>query len=394
MRVLHVTPYFAPAFCYGGPPRSIFGLSRNLQRVGVAVQVFTTTANGKTDLPPSHPTGDRYEGIPVRYFPRIFPRRLFSAASLASTLATTICEYDLVHLHGLWNLPIWQAARYARWFGIPYVISPRGMLERAAVAQQQCRKHLAYWLIERRNLTGAAFLHATSAAEAYHLQRYNLQVPVITLPNGIEIRERPAISLSSFRQRLGLGTSTKIVTFIGRLHAIKRIDLLIAAFRQVQEQLPNAHLVIAGPEEPGVASSVWRRGDNVNPAVHWLGEVNEEEKWSLLSESTAFVLCSDSESFGLSVVEAMAAGVPVVVTRTCPWQEIETVGCGLWVPQERDAVASALHWLLTHPIEAQQMGTRGKDLARTRYAWEPIARTMAASYANTLADCPRVQLAS
>ena len=158
--------------------------------------------------------------------------------------------------------------------------------------------------------------------------------------------------------------------------------------------MPNVHLVIAGPEESGATSSVWRCEQAANPAIHWLGELKEEEKWSLLSESAAFALCSDSESFGMSVVEAMAAGVPVVVTHTCPWQEIETVGCGLWVPQQHDAVATALHWLLTHPTEARQMGDRGRGYAHTRYAWEPIARTMATYYANALAECSRVQLAS
>jgi len=394
MRVLHVTPYFAPAFCYGGPPRSIFGLSRSLQRVGVDVQVFTTTANGNTDLPASRPDGDRYEGIPVRYFLRTFPRRWFSATGLASALATTIRDYDLVHLHGLWNFPVWYAATYARRCGIPYVISPRGMLERAAVAHRQGRKHLAYWLIERRNLAGATFLHATSDAEAQRLHSYGFRVPIMTVPNGVVVRAQPIVPPSSFRHRLGLDENTQIVTFIGRLHAIKRLDLLIAAFRQVQRQIPNVHLVIAGPEESGAASSVWRREQAANPAIHRLGELKEEEKWSLLSESAAFALCSDSESFGMSVVEAMAAGVPVVVTHTCPWQEVETVGCGLWVPQQPDAVATALHWLLTHPTEARQMGGRGRGHAHTRYAWEPIARTMATYYANALAECSRVQLAS
>ena len=180
-----------------------------------------------------------------RYFLRTFPRRWFSATGLASALATTIRDYDLVHLHGLWNFPVWYAATYARRCGIPYVISPRGMLERAAVAHRQGRKHLAYWLIERRNLAGATFLHATSDAEAQRLHSYGFRVPIMTVPNGVVVRAQPIVPPSSFRHRLGLDENTQIVTFIGRLHAIKRLDLLIAAFRQVQRQIPNVHLVIA-----------------------------------------------------------------------------------------------------------------------------------------------------
>jgi glycosyltransferase involved in cell wall biosynthesis len=191
-----------------------------------------------------------------------------------------------------------------------------------------------------------------------------------------------------------LGAEAQFVTFIGRLHAIKRLDLLLAAFHQVQAQVPRAHLVIAGPAEPGPLSVDLRLVGGANAAIHWLGEITEEEKWSLLQESAVFAMCSDSESFGVAVVEAMAAGVPVVVTRTCPWQEIETVGCGLWVAQQQNAVATALHRLLTNRLEAEQMGARGREHARARYAWEPIARTMSNYYTQALTVGPRMRLAS
>jgi len=86
VRVLHVSPYFAPAFVYGGPPRSILGLCKGLQQSGIDVEVFTTTANGKTDMPASPVSGDRYEGVPVRYFARTVPRRLWNASGLREAL--------------------------------------------------------------------------------------------------------------------------------------------------------------------------------------------------------------------------------------------------------------------------------------------------------------------
>jgi glycosyltransferase involved in cell wall biosynthesis len=92
-------------------------------------------------------------------------------------------------------------------------------------------------------------------------------------------------------------------------------------------------------------------------------------------------MCSDSESFGISVVEAMAAGLPVVVTKTCPWHEVETAGCGLWVAQESGEVAKAVSYILSHPAEAESMGAHGKALASANYGWDSIARKMAACYA-------------
>src|SRR5262245_6170079 len=159
MRVLHVIPYFAPAFNYGGPPRCILDLCKALLKVGVNVEVFTTTANGSFDLPASLQGADVYEGVSVRYFPRAFPRRFFGAAGLAETIQGVLGSYDLVHTHGLWNLPALIASRAARRAGLPYVISLHGMLESGSMAHKSWRKRFAYLITERRILASAAFLN-------------------------------------------------------------------------------------------------------------------------------------------------------------------------------------------------------------------------------------------
>src|SRR3990172_42392 len=100
MRVLHVTPYFAPAFRYGGPPRSILGLCRGLARAGAAVEVLTTTADGPFDLPASPPDGDVWDGVAVRYLPRAFPRRLFGARGLGAGLDAAVSPADGGPVHG------------------------------------------------------------------------------------------------------------------------------------------------------------------------------------------------------------------------------------------------------------------------------------------------------
>ena len=105
-----------------------------------------------------------------------------------------------------------------------------------------------------------------------------------------------------------------------------------------------------------------------------MGEVGEADKWALLADADALVMCSDSESFGLSVLEAMAAAVPVVVTRTCPWEEVETAGCGFWVPHDARALRGALARLLGDPVRARAMGQKGRALARAKYSWDAIGR--------------------
>ena len=379
MRILHITPYFAPAFVYGGPPRSVLGLCKALQRAGVQVEVVTTVANGPTDLAPSPPEGSEYEGVRVRYLPVAFPRRFFGAR-MRGPVSTALARADLCHIHGIWNVPEWSAARLARACGVPYVLSPRGMLQPAARTRGRWRKAIAYRLFEQVNLAHADLLHATSDAEAAILRSLALDVPIIVVPNGVDTAAA-ASAPPGFRQRFGIPRDAFVVAFLGRIHPIKRLDLLASAFAAVRETHSDVHLVLAGPDERGDLASVMRQLTAHAGYVHAPGTLGEDDKWALLRDANVSVQCSDSESFGLAIVEAMAAGVPVVVTRTCPWPEIEARDCGVWVEQSAPALADAIRRLLADRPRAAAMGERGAAFARERFGWDAIALAMAELYA-------------
>lgn len=388
MRVLHVTPYFAPAFCYGGPPRSVFALCSHLQRQGVEVEVVTTAANGADDLPASPSSGETYEGVRVRYLRRCFPRRFFGAADLRTALHATLDRSDLVHIHGLWNIPVHAAATAARRRGVPYVISPRGMLQPTNLARGRIRKAAAFRLFERTNLAGASLLHATSPEEADGLERLGLGVPVAMVPNGVD--EPEAVSaVASFRRTHNLPVEAPLIVALGRIHPVKRLDLLFAAFARMLPASPEARLVIAGPDEGGHAAELRRRCGPEGRKMIWTGHLAPREKWGLLAEASVVAMCSDSESFGLSLAEAMSAAVPVVVTKTCPWEDVERFGAGLRVDQNVEAIATALLTMVSDRDASREMGRRGRDLVRSRYAWNSIAETMAAHYAEVFSTQDR-----
>jgi len=387
LRVLHVTPYFAPAFAYGGPPRSVLGLCRGLVRAGVGVEVLTTTANPGHELPPSPGAGVQYDGIRVHYVPRAFPRRWFRAVKFRTRLRARLRDVDLVHIHGLWNVPGWIAADEARRTRTPYVISPRGMLDDEARRRHAWRKLLAYACIERRSVRSAALLHATSAQERATLVK--LGVPVVMISNGVDIVEAAPGARGRCRSRLGIPADAPLVTFLGRIHPMKRLDLLAQAFRRVHDRYPDAHLVIAGPDEDGHGAEIQPLFAELGAAVHWTGELTDDGKAALLADADVLVMCSDSESFGMSVAEALAAAVPVVVTQTCPWRKVAEANCGFWVPQTADAVADAVGWLIAHPQEARAMGRRGRELVRAEHDWNTIADAMTREYRRICAGGPR-----
>jgi glycosyltransferase involved in cell wall biosynthesis len=380
VKVLHVTPYFPPASPYGGPPASVLGLCKGLQRGGVEVEVVTTTANGAESLPPSPVDGEFYEGVAVQYAERTFPRRFFGAR-LRGPLTSALARADVCHIHGVWNMPEWWASYLARKAAVPYVISPRGMLQPEAMQHGRTRKAIAWALLDGGNVRRAALVHATSEQEASAIRALDLGVPIEVVANGVDLAGIGDVP-HGFRARLGIPADAFVVLFLGRMHRLKRLDLIADAFAAAHARYPSMHLVLAGPDEQHLVPDLMRRLSGAADHVHAIGAIHGTDKWSLLKDADVTVQSSDSESFGVSIVESLASGVPVVVTRTCPWAEIETHECGLWVEQRGDAIAAAIETLMVDPVRRRRMGERGKAFARERYSWDTIAPRMARLYAD------------
>ena len=385
MRVLHVTPYFAPAYRYGGPPRSILGLCRALGAAGTDVEVFTTTANGDQPLTAA-PEGVIHEGVRVRYFPLAWPQRYWRASGLRAALRRAAAGADLIHIHGLWNMTSWAGVAAARTAGKPYVVSPRGMLQPEARRRHREMKSLAYWGIERANLRDAALLHATSALEGRELTQYG--PPVVLIPNGVGIRPATGESIERLRARAEINPGDEVVTFLGRLHPIKRLDLLAEAFAIVRHARPKVRLVIAGPDEGGYRQHVEALFAPVSAATQWLGPVDGDAIAALLASTDVLVQCSDSESFGMSVAEALSAGVPVVVTKRSGWAEVDAIGCGFSVAHEPVSIADGILRVFDHADRAA-LCTRAREWARKTFAWEAIGKSMRDAYAQAISRTTR-----
>lgn len=378
LRVVHLSAYFAPAFVYGGPPRSILGLCRAQRELGVDVRVVTTTANGDDELDDAVIARGEYDGVRVRYCKRAWPRSMFYAPSLGTAVASEVAGADVLHIHGLWNAAVWSAAASARAGRKPYILSPRGMLAPAALAHDRWRKKLVFPFADRRLVRDAARLHATSRPEFDDLNRIPEAGRAVYVPNGVEL---PAGTNSgcAARDRFRL-PAAPLVLFLGRIHPLKRLDLLAAAFRRVVEQHHDACLVIAGPDEARHRAALEPLFAPFGASVTWTGRVDDAEKRELLDAASVLVMCSNSESFGMSAAEAMAAGTPVVVTRTCPWPEVESHQTGYWVEQTADAIAAGVNAVLANETAAAEMGRRGAELIASRYSWRCAAAALIQQY--------------
>src|SRR5215203_3013408 len=194
MRILHVVPTYLPALRYGGPIVAVHGLCKALAARGHQVDVFTTNVDGDGTLDVPVATHVDLDGVRVHYFPSSFPRLYWSPA-MGKALDAGIARYDVVHIHAVYLWTGIAAARAARKAGVPYVISPRGMLVPELIRRKsRMVKSLWLQLLERRGFAHAAAIHFTSSLEGEEAKLVGLPLPSpFVVPNGIDVEARPDV---------------------------------------------------------------------------------------------------------------------------------------------------------------------------------------------------------
>jgi glycosyltransferase involved in cell wall biosynthesis len=308
---------------------------------------------------------------------------------VGKTLEEIISGVDVVHLHGLWTLYGWAALRAAQGQHKISVVTAHGMLEPWALRNRRWRKLIYSTLVERRSLQRVACLHALTSAEAQDYRRYGLAGPIAIIPNGVQVPATidPRIFPQAFPDLAG----RRIVLYLGRLHRKKGLDNLCRAWSTVHRDFPAAHLVIAGPDSENTRARIELMVAELGltSSVTFAGMLSGVFKWSALTAATVFVLPSYSEGFSVAVLEALALGIPVVITRQCNFPEVAQSRCGWITEPAADTVASALAESLSLPEGARkELGNNGRALIGQRYDWKVIGGQMAEVY-DWLRGAPR-----
>ena len=353
---------------------------------GHDVELYTTTIDGPREL--DVPTGVPVEtrGFSVTYSPPSRPRSYSTSPRLAVALRRRIGSFDVVHVHSLYLFHGAVAGFLARRARVPYVVRPHGTLDPYHRAARPRRKAVYDRFVERRNLDRAAAIHCTSLAEQRAVDALGFRAPSVVVPLGIhhEQLERSADPSALLRAHPELEGRT-LVTALGRLTPKKGLDLLVDAFARLV--LPDAHLVIAGPDDEGLGTELRRlvAARGLDARVSLTGIVTGEAKVALLQRSAVFALPSEDENLGVALLEAMAAGVPVVTTRgVAVHEEVERAGAGLVVPRTVDDVARAVGALLDDPARREAMGASARLLVRTTFAWDRVAPVLERMYGDVL----------
>src|SRR5260370_25315973 len=361
MRVLHVIPCVGPA--RGGPSMVIRTITKAQAEAGLEVHVATTDDDGpgRLDVPGGNPLLDQN----VTYW--IFRRqtRFYTFSfPLTSWLHRHIHEYDLVHIHALFSHACLAASVLAKRAGVPYIIRPLGTLNQWGMHnRRRWLKRLSFRLIESRMLRNAAGVHYTSEQEEREARLLRFPHAGFIIPNPVEVSQE--VPHETFRSIHNLG-DRPVVLFLSRLDPRKGIDLLLGAFDRVRTHCQNATLVIPGDGDPAFVRNLKQEAESLGlgAAVLWLGFVEGQRKRALLCEADVFVLPSYSENFGVSVVEALGAGLPVIVSdQVGLHRDIEKAHAGLIVPCRVDSLEAALVPLLTDHAMLRQLGATASMLS-------------------------------
>lgn len=354
----------------GGPARSTLASCRAVQELDPDVRF--TLAAAKRDL---NPTWQREfkrhmpKGMELRLFPAVGRHAFIYSFPLMAWLWRHVGEFDLVVVRALLNPISSSAARIARQHNVPYLIVPHGTLSKYTFSYRRTWLKWAYfWIVERRTLRGAAAVRFTAETERAEAPSWGRDTPTRVIPHPFESRDPEIGSPNPDRAR---------VLFLSRFHPVKGLDVLLPAFRLLRERVSDAQLVLAGSGTE--AYEAWIRDEirslGLDEVVRLPGFVEGEEKARLLADSSVFVLPSHRENFGMAVVEAMDAGLPVVISRGVGiWREVKEAGAGLVVDRKPGAVAQALVALLRDPARRRAMGASGSELVRIRFAPERVGR--------------------
>lgn len=366
MKIVQIIPSLDPR--YGGPSVSVPNLAAGLAAVGHDVQLFST--GPAVSLPATHAR------LQVEFFAPGWPAAICASPSLQARL--NVCGADLYHSHGLWLRPLHYANRAARRNRKPHIISPRGMMSGWAWRHRAWRKKLVRAFVHPRAFESAAGWHATSTEEADDIRALGFKQPICVAPNGTAAPTATEIAEARtyWRETCPDVARRPTAVFYSRFHRKKRVLELIDLWL---EHAPSDWvLLMVGLADDYTSSQLetYIMRSSGSGRIHVFEGDGRPPPYAVAS---VFLLPSWNENFGLAIAEAMAHGLPVVVTDSTPWSGVNAICAGWCVPWEQFA-PTVLVALAEGPAALAARGEIARRYVLTDFSWEKSAARLDAFY--------------
>jgi glycosyltransferase involved in cell wall biosynthesis len=387
MKILQITPNYAPAWHLGGVVSDVYNLSTELARMGHDVTVFTTDSGKYQRLDVSVNKAVDVEGVTVFYFKTDFFLKFAYSLAFGQACRKMIRDFDIMELWAIWHYPEIPGGFYASREGVPFVVKTVGALQPHGLKTSPLKKWLYLNLVEYRNFRHSQGIHYTTLMEQEQAPPQIRGLPSFVVPNGIDVRSFADLpDRATARRHFDLPRDACVGVFLGRLDPIKNLANLIEAAAMVRNQGVEIFFLVGGPdfgEREKLEALTGRLG--LADRVRFLGYVEPSARNLLLAAGDFLALPSFQESFGLAAVEGMAAGLPVLVSdQVGIAREVELDQAGLVTGVDARSIAQGLASLASRDGQLTAMGRNARQAAATRFDIRITARKVERAYLDIL----------
>lgn len=368
MRILILTDFFAPSWAFGGPPKTLYEIARELVRRRHSVTVFTTNVlDSRNEIEREY---DALEGVKVFYLKTLSKRlaydeKIFLPIGLRKLLEENIGDCDLVVLTCFRTISNWIGYNFAKKFGRPYVILPYGTLPRGTGF-----KRILKWIMDAifgyRMLRDASGVFAQTEHEIQESKKYGAKDGLVKLvPLNIDLSEFENLPpRGKLRRRIGVKDQEKVILFLGRLHKYKGLDLLIKSFSNLSEIRNDCKLIIVGRDD-GFLSPMFKliKSLNLEENVAFVGALYGKDRLEAYVDADVFVMPSSHfEETATATLEACATSTPVIVTRQTSIPCLNEYQAGFTIDYDQKDLENALLKILSDEKLREKMGENARRM--------------------------------
>jgi len=377
MKILEVTQAFSSEHIAIGSTEIVYNLSKELAERGHDVSLYTS--DYKSDKA-------RIESL-KQFKVDVFNFKIwlnlagFYITPFMLKIAAEVKHFDVIHMHNYRTFQNIVVAHYAKKYSIPYIFQAEGSL--LTFFRKGIQKIVFDAVWGHRMLNGATKVVASSRMEANQYKSVGIsEDKIVIVPFGIDLTEFDVLpERGLFRKKYGINNNQKIILYLGRIHKIKGLDLLLKAFIDVSRNLNNVKLVIVGPDDGYLYSIKRLIADlGISSNVLFTGPLYGREKLKAYVDADVYVLPSFYDDFGLTVLEAIACGTPIVVTDQCGTADVVADKAGFVVPRDKGQLSSAILNILSNDKLRQKFTENGQSFVRAQYNWEKIAEKAESVY--------------
>jgi len=392
-RIVHVVPNVGPGS--GGPANVAARISAAQASLGHEVTIISALAkNERYSFQQSIQNVPGFNRVRLLLSPWTGTFANWCGLRLSPLFRSLFPFVDVVHIHGIWETLILQAAADAKRAGVPYIVRPCGMLDVWSMKHHRFRKKIALTVAHRRMLNDAARFHTLNIDESQLMGPLKLKPPHVIIPNGVFLDEVDAAGgderFNAATPRLG---DRRFILFMGRLDHKKGLDYLAKAFAKIALIHTNIDLVMVGPEGPALKPfQDVIAAANLTSRVHITGPLYGDAKFAALRRAACFCLPSRQEGFSLAITEALASGTPVAISSQCHFPQVQTAGAGVIFDLTVEGVAQGLDRILSAtPHACENMGIAGRQLVERSFTWGRVAEQTTEMYESV---CSRTRTAN